>query len=398
MNAMRQSAPPAAASPWSAVVAVAVGAFALVTSEFLPVGLLPHIAHDLAITEGEAGLLVTMPAVVAAFAALGTSTLFGHADRRHVLMALLGVLGLSNAMVALSTHVALLLTARALIGAAIGSFWSIGVSMGQRLRPGADGVRAASIILSGVSIGTVAGVPAGAVLGHLLGWRWAFGACAVMAAGVFVILAAWLPPVPPDGDRSAKELMAMLRLRPLRRGLLLTLTMFVAQFGTYTYIAPFLNRVAHVPSSEVGGVLLAYGVASFAGTLLGGWLGSRHLRFSVTLTGLVIGGSVLSLAWLGHSTVAAVACVVLWGLGFGMLPITTQTLVFDAAPSRMDNVGSLFVCTAQVAIACGSFAGGLVVDHVGLTESLMLGGALSCISALFVTFSKATREAVPARA
>jgi len=325
MNAMSQLAPRAEASPWSAVIAVAVGAFALVTSEFLPVGLLPHIAHDLAITDGEAGLLVTMPAVVAAFAALGTSTLFGHADRRHVLMALLGVLGLSNAMVAVSTHVILLLMARALIGAAIGSFWSIGVSMGQRLRPGADGVRAASIILSGVSIGTVAGVPAGAVMGQLLGWRWAFGACAVMAAGVFAILAAWLPSVPPDGGKSAKELMSMLRLRPLRRGLLLTLVMFVAQFGTYTYITPFLNRVSHVSSSAVGGVLLAYGVASFVGTLLGGWLSSKQLRLSVALTGLVIGGSVLSLALLGQSTMAAMAAVVLWGLGFGMLPITTQT-------------------------------------------------------------------------
>jgi len=193
-------------------------------------------------------------------------------------------------------------------------------------------------------------------------------------------------------------LMSMLRLRPLRRGLLLTLVMFVAQFGTYTYITPFLNRVSHVSSSAVGGVLLAYGVASFVGTLLGGWLSSKQLRLSVALTGLVIGGSVLSLALLGQSTMAAMAAVVLWGLGFGMLPITTQTLAFDAAPGRMDNVGSLFVCTAQVAIAFGSLAGGLVVDHVGLAESLMLGGALSCICALFVAFAKAPRVPVAARA
>ncbi|MFW0887909.1 MFS transporter [Pseudomonas sp. P105] len=157
-----------APASWSAVVAIGVGAFMLVTAEFLPVGLLPQIAQDLAISEGQAGLMVTAPGMVAACAALLTISVGKHIQRQHALLALLSLLVISNALVACANSLAVLVAARMLLGVAVGGFWTIGVSLGPRLRPDAIG-RATSVIFSGVTVGTVAGVPAGTLLGELLG-------------------------------------------------------------------------------------------------------------------------------------------------------------------------------------------------------------------------------------
>jgi predicted MFS family arabinose efflux permease len=372
------------ASPWSAVAAVGVGAFALVTSEFLPVGLLPQIASDLRITEGQSGLMVTLPAIVAVVAALTTSTLFARLDRRHLMMGLLAVLGASNLLVALATNVDVLLAVRALIGAAVGAFWSVGCSMGPRLRPGKEGIRAAAIIQSGVSIGTIAGVPAGALLGHLLGWRWAFGAASIMAMLVFCAFAWWLPSIKPDTGKDATSMLQSLKSRPLRIALLITLALFTCQFGTYTYIAPFLIQISHISARHVSGVLLGYGIAGFLGNMIGGVSCSKHVRLSVITTGVIIGMALICLAVLARHHLIATACVLLWGLGFGLLPISVQSHVFEAFPSQMDLTGSMFVAMAQISIAAGSLAGGLIVDHIGLTTLIGVGGVFSLATSLII--------------
>jgi predicted MFS family arabinose efflux permease len=374
------------ASPWSAVAAVGVGAFALVTSEFLPVGLLPQIARDLQITEGQSGLMVTLPAIVALVAALATSTVFARMDRRHLMMGLLAVLGASNLLVALTTNVDVLLAVRALIGAAVGAFWSMGCSMGPRLRLGREGIRAAAIIQSGVSIGTIAGVPAGALLGHLFGWRWAFGAASIMASLVFCAFALWLPSIKSDAAKDATSILQPLKNRPLRIALLITLALFTCQFGTYTYIAPFLIQMSHISAQHVSGVLLGYGVAGFLGNLIGGWACSKHVRVSVIATGLIIGAALIGLAVFARNPVIATACVLLWGLGFGLLPISVQSHVFEASPNQMDLTGSLFVAMAQTSIAVGSLFGGLIVDHVGLITLMSVGGVFSLVTGLVIIY------------
>jgi predicted MFS family arabinose efflux permease len=327
---------------------------------------------------------VTLPGVLAALAALTTSTAFGRMNRRHLLIGLLGIVATSNALVAVTAHTSALLVARALIGAAIGAFWSIGVSMGPRLRPSPEGMRAASIILSGVSIGTVAGVPASALLGQLIGWRWAFGAAAIMALVVLVALAALLPSIKPDAGEGTKALLSLLRFRQLRMALLTTLAMFVGQFSIYTYIVPFLMRVSHVGAQQISSVLFGYGVASFIGNLIGGWASNKNARANVMVTALLAGGAVALLATWGHQPAVAIACVLAWGLGFGMMPISLQSWVFETRSGSLDSTGSLFVTTAQTAIAIGSLAGGIALDRFGITTMMRLGGALVIASGLMI--------------
>lgn len=379
---------PAAAARWTAVAAVAIGAFALVTTEFLPVGLLPQIARDLNITEGQAGLMVTLPGFLAALAAPLTIGFTGRFDRRHVLMFLMGLLVLSNALVASASHIAMLLAGRVLLGVAVGGFWTIGGSLGPRLRHGAEGIRATSIIFSGVSLGTVAGVPAGALVGELIGWRWSFAASSVMAIVVLGALALWLPSIKAESSNGLRHVPAVLKQRTAQVGFLAAVLIFVGQFASYTYITPFLNQVTHIDAGSVSIILLGYGVAGFVGNLLGGWAAGRNVRRALAGTALLIGAPVLLLALTGASALAAVAWVLLWGLGFGMLPIAMQTWLFSTAPDRLESMAALFVSIAQAAIGAGALLGGLAVDSWGVTATMWLGGVLAVVTALVIHRSR----------
>jgi predicted MFS family arabinose efflux permease len=223
------ASPGAPLASWAAVASIGVGAFALVTTEFLPGGLLPQIALDIGITEGQAGWMVTTPGFLAAIAAPRTTGLAGHLDRRHVLWFLLGLLVFSNVLVATATGFPALLAGRVLLGIGVGGFWTIGGSLGPRLRPGAEGPRATSLIYSGVSLGTVAGVPAGALLGHLLGWRLAFAGSAGVAVLVVIALILLLPPIRPQRGSGVAAIPVVLTRRKAQIGLTAAVLIFIGQ-------------------------------------------------------------------------------------------------------------------------------------------------------------------------
>ena len=351
-----------------------MGAFALVTSEFLPVGLLPQIGADLGITTGQAGLMVTMPGFLAAAAAPLSILFAGHVDRKKVLSVLLGLLVASNLVVGTATGIVQLLLGRVLLGIAVGSFWTIAGSLGPRLRPGAEGIRASAIILSGVSVGTVAGVPAGALIGDFYGWRSAFVAGAVLAALAIVALLAVLPSIRAEKGGGLTEIPSIVRERSARIGLAAATLIFVGQFAAYTYVAPFLKEAAGIEGGVLSMILLANGVAGFLGNIAGGWLSGRDPRLAVIVTGVLLGGAVLLLATTGANAGLAALMVVIWGLGFGMLPISMQSLLFASAPGRIEGMQALFTTVAQAAIGAGALLGGMIVDHVGITGALFLGG------------------------
>lgn len=369
---------------WSAVASIGVGAFALVTTEFLPVGLLPQIAADIGITEGQAGLMVTIPGVLAAIAGPLTTALAGRFDRRHVLWVMLGLLVMSNLLVATATGFAALLAGRVVLGVGIGGFWTIGGSLGPRLRPGADGPRATAIILSGISLGTVAGVPAGALLGNALGWRYAFGASAAVAMLVVIALIALLSPIRPQQGSGLAAIPTVLGRRQARVGLAGTMLIFVGQFAAYTYITPFLNQVSHIEAATLSAVLFGYGLSGFVGNLFGGWASTRDVRLAFAGMAGLLGASIALLVLTGANPWAAALAVVIWGFGFGMLPITMQTFMFSAAPDHLETVSAMLVTTVQTSLAGGALIGGLVVDHFGVTRALWLGGLAALLTSAVI--------------
>ncbi|QDL38711.1 MFS transporter [Rhodoferax sediminis] len=384
-------------SSWGAVAVLGIAAFALISTEFLPVGLLPQIAHELEQSEGRTGLMVTLPSVMGALAAPLTIAFAGRLDRRWLLGGLVGLLALSNFIVAMSGSFAAILFGRLLMGIAVGGFWTVGGSLGPRLKPGPQAARASALILSGVSIGTVAGVPAGALLGELVGWRWAFGAAGAISLVVLALLLALLPALPSTATRNGlREIPSLLREPKVQLGLATILLLFGGQFSAYTYISPFLLQVTGIAPVTLGAVLLGYGASGFAGNLVGGWLAERDLRGALVATGLVLGMSVLGLVLLGQGNVSwAVALVIIWGLGFGMLPIAVQSWMFGAAPQRLEAVQAMYVSAAQAAIGGGALLGGLLADSFGIASAMWLGALSALAISLVVVGQRFWRRQAP---
>ena len=371
-------------APWLAVLSVGIGAFALVTSEFLPVGLLPAMAAELAISKGQAGLMITTPGIVAAFAAIGVTIGSGRLDRRIVLLALTALLVASNLLVALAPSYGWILLGRALLGVGVGGFWAIGSAIGPRLVAPQHASRAMSIIFAGVSLGTVAGVPAGALVGELVGWRVAFGAASAIAVLVFLGQLLLLPKLPPTQAIRLRQLPMIFGIRKARLGLIATAMLFTGQFAAYTYIAPFLTQVSHLAAGTVSAMLLVYGATGFIGNIVGGWIAGRHERSALMATGAILGASTLALAALGSHAPSAMLLVAIWGFGFGAMPIAVQTWMFKAAPHLMEGSSALFVAIVQVSLASGALLGGMAVDHLGVPSAMVVGGlfALGCAATI----------------
>jgi predicted MFS family arabinose efflux permease len=364
-------------SPWSGVLSIAIGAFALVTTEFLPVGLLPAIATELRVTEGVAGMMVTVPGIVAALAAVLVTIGIGKTDRRYVIWGLTGTLLLSNLIVAFSHSFPLVLAGRALLGIGVGGFWALGPALSTRLVPPGTEARALSMIFAGVSIGTVAGVPAGALIGELYGWRTAFHAGSAVAVLVLLTQMWLLPKLPAKQSITFRHLPELLLVPKARLGIFITLLIFIGQFSAYTYITPFLSQVTQLNAKTISILLLAYGAAGLVGNIVGGKIVARSVRTALITTGMVLGLSTVALPLLGHGLWGASALVVIWGIAFGMMPMSVQTWIFQAAPHAMESGGAVFVATAQVALASGALVGGVAVDHLGVSSAMVVGGLLA---------------------
>nr|WP_315254631.1 MFS transporter [uncultured Duganella sp.] len=374
----------APAASWTAVGAVGIGAFALVTSEFLPVGLLPQIAQDLGITPGQAGLMVTLPGIVAAVMAPFTLAFAGNVDRRRLLWILLAMLAVANLTVALASSLPAALVGRVLLGIAIGGFWTIGGSLGRRLRPGAESAKATALIFSGVSVGTVAGVPVGTLLGGMLGWRMAFGAATAVALVVVAVLILALPSLKPNQAQGFGDVGSVLKLPRVQLGLFAILMIFVGQFASYTYITPYLLQHAGIGAAAISAILFGYGAAGFAGNLLAGWAAARNTKLTLAATAALIGVSIALMLAAGSHAWLVIPLLMVWGLGFGMLPIAVQSWLFSAAPQKLEAVSAVFVSSAQASIGAGALLGGLLADHYGLSGAMSVGAVATLVTAVVV--------------
>src|SRR5262245_29957786 len=198
---------------WVAVGSLTLGVFSLVTAEFLPASLLTAIATDLNISAGAAGQTVTATALVGAVAAPSIPLLTRRFDRKLVMLALTLLLMVSNAMAATATNLPVLLTARVLLGIALGGFWSMAAALAMRLVPASLFARAMSLILTGVSVATVCAAPIGAWMGELWGWRSAFAAAGVVSVVAFAAQLFALPALPPR-DKPDLRVLGELLARP----------------------------------------------------------------------------------------------------------------------------------------------------------------------------------------
>ncbi|MFF7706662.1 MFS transporter [Pseudomonas sp. NPDC007930] len=362
---------------WLAILSVAVGAFALVTSEFLPVGVLNDVASDLGISAGHAGLMVTLPGIMAALAAPLLSVSIGAMDRRYLLLALTLIMIIANAVVAFASGFGLLLFGRVLLGISIGGFWATAIALSGRLAPKGVGVaQATSIIMVGVTLATVLGVPVGTWLSGLMGWRMTFLATALVGLPVLLAQAFLLPRLAPEKAIRVSDLPALFINPQARVGLIAVLLIGLAHFAAYTYVAPFFKHSAGFDGPTIGSLLLLYGVAGVLGNLFAGFAANRSVRYTLLLVALMIGTSTALFPYFATGLAGAALLIALWGFAFGAFPACASIWMFVVAPKDVERGMPLFVALFQVIIALGSFFGGRIVDQMGSAVLLSLATAL----------------------
>ncbi|WP_232662744.1 MFS transporter [Pseudonocardia sp. TRM90224] len=378
---------------WLGVAAITASLFVFLTTELMPVGLLTPLSSGLSISVGAAGLMVTLYGLSAGLGVPFIVAWTRHVDRRVMLSALLAVLAIGNLVTAVSPNYPLVLTTRLVMGFASGVFWAIGVSMAMRIVPGRHASRAAAVVMSGISVAAVVGIPLGTLLESLTDWRTTFLIWSGLSAIVFLAVACTLPSLPAQNAVPVREVFQLpLRNGRLRSVMVVVVLFVLGHFGAYTFIRPFLEDGSAATAATVTGLLMIYGVGGAVGNFVAGHAVTKHLRasFAVGCTGLVV--SLLLLLTLGNGTAVPVGSLALWGVSFGVVQLSQLTMTQAAAPDTFEAAMSLNTMAYNTSIALGAMFGGLLADHLGVRSVFWFGMVLTAAALLVAITSGRLRR------
>ena len=357
--------------PWVGLLTLSALIFMMVTSEFLPTGLLPEIAQQLDVSESQVGLLITVFAGTVVLTAAPLSILTRRYSRKSLVIVVLVVFVLGNLLAAVAPNYPVLVIARVIGGLAHGMFWSVVGAYSAHLVPRHQLARAVSITGGGGTAAFVLGVPLGTALGHSLGWRLAFGILAAAVALLTLVTARLLPPVS-HGERLATgEIPLPMRKDSTVPGVIIVgvIVVLVALGHNlfYTYIAPFLIGPAGFDPGAVAGVLFLYGGAGAVGLVLAATLGDRFPRTAMVSAIVLVLVAVTTLAVFVQVQWVALVAIAVWGAAFGSLPSLLQARMLHTASLRVRDVAAAYFTTSfNLAIGMGALLGGLLLDGLGV--------------------------------
>ncbi|QDQ25560.1 MFS transporter [Chitinimonas arctica] len=373
-----------------ALLALTISAFAIGTTEFVIVGLIPTIAANLAVSLPSAGLLVSLYALGVAIGAPLLTALSGRLPRKQLLLGLMLLFTLGNLLAWQAPGYTSLVVARVLTGLAHGVFFSIGSTIATSLVSKEKAAGAIATMFSGLTVALVTGVPLGTWIGQHFGWRATF--LVVAALGLLAFLASLLfvprnlPHTPPA---SLWQQLQVLRQPRLLLVYAMTAVGYGGSFIAFTYLAPILQQVAGFSAGAVSLVLLVYGVSVAFGNIQGGRLADRHgpiAALKLIFAGLAAVLFVLTVTS-PHPWLAA-ATVLIWGaFAFGNVPGLQVYVVRQAeryAPQAIDVAAGLNIAAFNLGIALGAWGGGLIVERMGLMHTPWIGG-LIVLGALALT-------------
>ena len=387
--------------PWLAVSAVGMATFSVVTTEMLPVGLLTPIADTLDTSTGTAGLMISLPALLAALFAPLVVVASGNLDRRNILCGLLSLLVIANIASALAQNMTWMLAARVLVGFCMGGIWAIAGGLASRLVPARSTGLATSLIFGGVAAASVLGVPLGAQIGDVAGWRWAFGVMALFSSLVLALHLAGIPALPSAGSTTWRQFGKQLRNRQLQAGLLLTLLLVTSHFMAFTFVRPLLLSVSGLDKQWLGALLFFYGCAGIIGNVLAGVVAARRTAPAIiAIAGGLLLTPLLFLA-VGDSSIGGGVVLLAWGLAYGGVSVGLMTLLMKTAPGAVEIVAALYVGVFNIGIALGAWAGGQAVDRLGFCANLWLAAGFAAAALLLsvgIGFMEAHKQRDTARA
>lgn len=383
---------------WGAVFAMSLAAFVLVASEFMPVSLLTPIAADLHVTEGQAGQGISVSGLFALFTSLLIASVAARIDRKPLLLSLTLLMILSGTVVAFAPNYWVFMIGRALIGVAIGGFWSLSAATAMRLVPDDQITRAMATVNGGNALATVIAAPLGSFLGALIGWRGAFLCVIPVAIVACVWLLLSLPPMKSQSGSGTGNVFKLMKRTPVALGMVAVSVFFMGQFMLFTYLRPFLETVTHVSVSMLSLMLLVLGIAGLAGTFLIEAFLKNGLHRTLIVIPILMAVIALALVSFGSSAATTTVLLGLWGLVATAAPVGWWTWLARTLPDAAEAGGGLMVAIIQLAITSGATIGGLVFDLSGYRATFELSATVLGVAAVlaFLAARAASREPLAA--
>ena len=362
-----------------ALFALTISAFAIGTTEFVIVGLIPTIAADLQVSLPSAGLLVSLYALGVAIGAPVLTALTGRMPRKTLLIGLMVLFTLGNLLAWKAPGYTSLMTARVLTGLAHGVFFSIGSTLATSLVPKEKAASAIAIMFTGLTVALVTGVPLGTFIGQHFGWHETF--LAVSLLGIVALIGSLI--FVPNGLKHTPPASIARQLTILKQPRLLmvyakTALGYGGNFVAFTFLAPILQQVSGFSAGAVTWVMLIYGVSVAAGNLWGGRLADRMGPIKALQIIFLLLAAVLAVfSFTAHSPILALITVLFWGaVAFGNVPGLQVYVVQQAeryAPHAVDVASGLNIAAFNLGIAGGAWVGGMVVETYGLMVTPWIG-------------------------
>lgn len=377
---------------WCAVSVLCMASFTMVTSEFAPIGLLSQISSDLGQAPSTVGLTVTLYAWIGAASGLLSSWLNRWISRKTLLIALMLMLAVSNGLAALSAEFSMLLGARVVGALAHGVFWAIVAASAAHIVPLHRMGLATSIVLGGITIATVMGVPLINLVGQYDGWRTAFMCLALMCVASAGAIALVLPPLQIDSLAKGVGFSTVLRRKDLLITYVITGLTAAAHFGAYTFVEPFIGQVPGITSYLIAVLLFAFGAAGFLGNLLSALFIDRYLNAFILIALISMALALATLGIYGPllGITPVVILLVIWGVAISALFTGLQTWVLRIAGDHTVPATAIHTAVLNSAIGLGVMIGAGALNVAGFNGA-MLSASVVIIPAIILMISAGVR-------
>ncbi len=378
-RATSASHPPA----WGAVFSMALCVVVLIASEFMPVSLLTPIAQDLGISQGQAGQAISISGFFAVLTSLLNTPLTGRFDRKKVLLGFSLLLTVSGLIVTFAHNGLMFMTGRALLGVAIGGFWSMSTATVMKLVPKNSVAKGLALINGGNALAATVAAPLGSFLGQYIGWRGSFFLVVPLAVLAFAWQWASIPAMRSEPSARSSNPFRLLGNSQVAIGMLAIMLLFMGQFAVFTYLRPFLETITQVSVTTLSLMLLLLGVFGVVGTyLIGALLQHRMYAYliGIPLSMALVAGVLIAM---GSSTLAVGFLLAAWGLVATPAPVAWGLWLSKTLPDDAEAGGGLMVATIQLAITLGAGLGGFMFDALGWWSPFAFGVAALAASAAF---------------
>ena len=369
---------------WLPLIGLTFAVFVFNTSEFMPIGLLTDIAFDLNISDTRAGLLISVYAWVVALMSLPLMILVSKMELKRLLLGITALFVVSHVISAIADGYYMFMLSRIGVACAHAIFWSISSPLAVRIVPNGRRALGLSTIATGSSVAMVIGLPLGRVIGLYIGWRMTFFCLGVIAAAIFVLIAMVFPRLESRGKFSVKKLPILLYNKVLVGVFVMSVLFATAHYTGYSYIEPFLGRIANMPQDVVTATLVFFGASGMLGSIaFSKYYMSNRYRFIFVVTfGTALSLILMQVAAFCMFTMILVC--IFWGAMATAFNIAFQDNTIRFAPKEATSIAmSIFSGIFNLGIGCGAYIGGLVVSNTSVSYIGYAGGFIGILASLY---------------